>query len=376
MADQVVIAVIVSFFGYILYGAAGFGAAMIFHSLWTLLELFDVTDGSVAEATYYLNIMTLMVTLIMGYNNRALIQWSFVTFCTIPWFGMNVLGCYLLIGTSNDILKVILGCVLAGIFFYQTIKTFYQMCSGKMLQEKLNQKGPEIIPLDQIPEVDLKTQWHWLLFVGCGGGILSGLFNMPGPSTIVVLLFSGIHRERWKSNFFVWQIPAQFFVVWFLSTKGELYDHDMWYWYIIMCISAVIASKIGNALGRLMSQTTFTFVVIALSLLGAVSDFSVLLPEKLKEDMVVGAFFGAGLLLIFMFYTLYRTVFKPFRELRNIDNGGGMIKIHDIKLDDEVKLVEADSQRNIDVNDIKGKNASKVGTMDAGGARFGVGRQI
>ena len=89
--------------------------------------------------------------------------------------------------------------------------------------------------------------------------------------------------------------------------------------------------------------------------------------------MVVGAFFGAGLLLIVMFYTLYRTVFKPFRELRNIDNGGGMIKIHDIKLDDEVKLVEADSQRNIDVNDIKGKNASKVDTMDAGGARFGVG---
>merc|ERR1719483_599341 len=118
-----------------------------------------------------------------------------------------------------------------------------------------------------------------------------------------------------------------------------------------MCISAVIASKIGNALGRLMSQTTFTFVVIALSLLGAVSNFSVLLPEKLKEDMVVGAFFGAGLLLIIMFYTLYRTVFKPIREF---DNGGGMIKIHDIKLDDEVKLVEADSLRNIDVNDIKG----------------------
>lgn len=361
MADQVVIAVIVSFFGYILYGAAGFGAAMIFHSLWTLLELFDITNGSVAEATYYLNIMTLMVTLIMSYNNRALIQWDFVTFCTIPWFGMNVLGCYLLIGTSNDILKVILGCVLAGIFIYQTLKTFYNMCSGKMLQEKVNQKGPEIIPLEDIPKVDLKRQWHWLLFVGCGGGILSGLFNMPGPSTIIVLLFSGIHRERWKSNFFAWQIPAQFFVVWFLSVKGELYDPDMWYWYIIMCISAAIASKIGNALGRLMSQTTFTFVIIALSLLGAVSDFSVLCPEKLKQDMVLGAFFGAGILLIFMFYTLYATVYRPLKKLRAIgdDGGAGMTIGDDLKMETQIKLID-EPQNTMDTSSIAGKMAKDM----------------
>jgi len=347
MAAQVVIACIVSFFGYILYGAAGFGAAMIFHSLWTLLEMFGVTDGSVAEATYYLNIMTLMVTLIMSYNNRALIQWDFVIFCTIPWFGMNVIGCYLLIGTSNDVLKVILGVVLACIFLYQTIKTFYVMCTGQLLQEKLGAKGPEIIPLDQVPKVDLKKQWHWLLFVGCGGGILSGLFNMPGPSTIIVLLFSGIHRERWKANFFAWQIPAQFFVVWFLSVKGELYDPDMWYWYLIMCANAVCAAKIGNALGRLMSQTTFTFVVIALSLLGAVSDLSVLLPKKIKEDMVVGAFVGAGVLMAIMFYTLWKTVFQPLQNLKRADGGGSA----DIRMD--TNLVDADSQA-IDVETMKG----------------------
>merc|ERR1719461_2393221 len=136
-----------------------------------------------------------------------------------------------------------------------------------MLNEKLNQNMGKVQDAgEEIPLVDLKTQWHWLLFVGCGGGILSGLFNMPGPSTIIVLLFSGIHRERWKANFFTWQIPAQFFVVWFLSVKGKLYDPKMFWWYVAMSFVSIFSSKIGNFLGKYLSKTTFSFIVIALSL--------------------------------------------------------------------------------------------------------------
>merc|ERR1719361_2582661 len=99
---------------------------------------------------------------------------------------------------------------------------------------------PEPLTPEDIPKVDMCKMWPWLVFVGCGGGILSGLFNMPGPATIIVLLFADIHRERWKANFFTWQIPAQFFVVWFLSDKGGLFEADMWPWYILMSITAII----------------------------------------------------------------------------------------------------------------------------------------
>lgn len=321
--DPVVIAVIISFFGYILYGAAGFGAAMIFHSLWTILEMFDVTSGRVDEATYYLNIMTLMVTLVMSYNNRALIQWNFVIICTIPWFGMNVIGCYLLVSSSNDLLKIILGVLLLIIFLQQTTKTIYTMITGKMLEEKLEAQSAKIEKCtsgdysdgeEEIPFVDIRKSWYWLLFVGCGGGLLSGLFNMPGPSTIIILLFSGIHRERWKANFFTWQIPAQFFVVWFLSVKGKLYDPDMFWWYVAMSFVSIFSSKIGNFLAKYLSTTTFTFIVIALSLMGACSDISVALDDDTQQIVMSCGLIFAIFLICLLFYLLRTYVNIPYRE--------------------------------------------------------------
>lgn len=314
--DPVIVATCVSFFGYMLYGAAGFGAAMIFHSLWTILEMFGITSGRVDEATYYLNIMTLMVTIVMSINNRELIQWKFVGICSIPWFAMNVIGCFLLVGVPNEILKFILGIVLVLIFIQQFYKTINNLLNGVMLQEKIDavQSGSADQENEVIPLVDIREKAPWLAFAGCFGGILSGLFNMPGPATIIVLLFSGIHRERWKANFFAWQIPAQIFVVWFLSTKAGLYDPSMKIWYCIMCATAVIASKIGNYLGKTISKTTFTFIVIGLSFMGACSDLGVMLDEEVKKKIMV---FGLGCAFIIMgilFYMLKKYVDEPFQN--------------------------------------------------------------
>lgn len=334
--DPVAIAVIISFFGYILYGAAGFGAAMIFHSLWTILEMFNITSGRVDEATYYLNIMTLMVTLYMSVNNRALIQWDFVIICTIPWFAMNVIGCYLLVSSSNDLLKLILGVLLLIIFVQQTVKIIYNMLSGKMLEEKLENQGPAEGEEEEIPLVDIRKSWYWLLFVGCGGGILSGLFNMPGPSTIIILLFSGIHRERWKANFFTWQIPAQFFVVWFLSVKGKLYNPKMFWWYVAMSVVSIFSSKIGNFLGKYLSKTTFSFIVIALSLMGACSDISVALPEDIKQDVMVCGLIFAVILITLLFYLLNTYVTQPFQE-KKYDTLHESIRLEDDEIPNEEK---------------------------------------
>jgi len=318
--DPVIVATFVSFFGYCLYGAAGFGAAMIFHSLWTILEMFGITSGRVDEATFYLNVMTLMVTIVMSINNRELIQWKFVTICCIPWFAMNVIGCFLLVGVPNEILKFILGIVLVIIFIQQFYKTITSMLNGNMLQEKIDAKQSGVCDQKEvIPEVNLREKWFWLAFAGCFGGILSGLFNMPGPATIIVLLFSGIHRERWKANFFAWQIPAQIFVVWFLSTKAGLYDPAMFPWYCVMCLNAVIASKIGNYLGKTISKTTFTFIVIGLSFMGACSDLGVMLDEEIKKKIMV---FGLGCAFIIMgilFYMLKKYVNEPFKN-QNLDS--------------------------------------------------------
>jgi len=311
--EPVVIATFVSFFGYVLYGAAGFGAAMIFHSLWTILEIFGLTSGRVDEATYYLNIMTMMVTLVMSVNNRKLIQWKFVAICCVPWFLMNVIGCFLLVGIPNEILKFILGLLLCVIFIQQFYKTVTNLMDGTMLEEKIEKEQNAVSAGEEvIPEVDLREKWFWLAFAGCFGGLLSGLFNMPGPATIIVLLFSGIHRERWKANFFAWQIPAQFFVVWFLSDKGGLYDPDMFMWYCIMSANAIVASKIGNVLGKYLSKTTFTFIVIGLSFMGACSDIGVMLPEDTKKKIMV---FGLGCAMIIMgilFHMLNKYVTEPF----------------------------------------------------------------
>jgi len=312
--DPVIVATFVSFFGYCLYGAAGFGAAMIFHSLWTILEMFGITSGRVDEATFYLNVMTLMVTIVMSVNNRHLIQWKFVSICCVPWFAMNVIGCFLLVGVPNEILKFILGIVLIVIFIQQFYKTITNMFNGTMLQEKIEaeQKGGQQDGEEVIPEVNIREKWVWLAFAGCFGGILSGLFNMPGPATIIVLLFSGIHRERWKANFFAWQIPAQIFVVWFLSTKAGLYKHEMLPWYCIMCANAVFASKIGNYLGKTISKTTFTFIVIGLSFMGACSNLGVMLDEDTKKKIMV---FGLGCAFIIMgtlFYMLNKYVNEPY----------------------------------------------------------------
>merc|ERR1719420_2507817 len=130
-----------------------------------------------------------------------------------------------------------------------------------MLEEKIEKEKSGVADGEAvIPEVDIKEKWFWLVFAGCFGGLLSGLFNMPGPATIIVLLFSGIHRERWKANFFTWQIPAQFFVVWFLSVKGELYDPEMFWWYVAMSFVSIFSSKIGNFLGKYLSKTTFSLL--------------------------------------------------------------------------------------------------------------------
>jgi len=317
--NSTAIAVIISFFGYILYGAAGFGAAMIFHSLWTLLEIFDVTSGSVKEATYYLNIMTLFVTLIMSVNNRKLIQWSFVGVVVIPWTAMNVVGCYCITNVSNKLLKFILGIILFIIFLQQSVRVLSDMLSGKMLSDKLSakkekQSGKSQIGEEEIPFVNLRKNWLWLAFVSVFGGILSGLFNMPGPSTIIVLLFSDIHRERWKANFFTWQIPAQIFVVWYLSDVADLFEADQWYWYIIMIVVSMISSKIGNYVAGFLDKTTFVFIVISISLLGALSDISVYFPDQTNLIIVIGFSF-AILMMLCLFTLLHYRVNIPYREI-------------------------------------------------------------
>jgi len=327
--DPVVMATFISFFGYCLYGAAGFGAAMIFHSLWTILEIFGITSGRVDEATYYLNIMTMMVTLVMAFNNRQYIQPNVVACCMVPWFIMNVLGCFLLVGIPNTQLKFGLGLVLACIFVQQFTKTIMGMFSGDMLREKISDENAKAVaqqaadvengngeaPEDDIPLIIISEKWPWLVFAGCFGGLLSGLFNMPGPATIIVLLFSGIHRERWKSNFFAWQIPAQFLCVWFLSVKGGLYQPDMLPWYCIMCCNAIVASKLGNFLSKHLSKTTFTFIVVGLSFMGAASDIGVVLPDSAKKTLMVVGLFCAIVIMSILFYMLKKFVTEPYNEL-------------------------------------------------------------
>jgi len=250
----------------------------------------------------------------MSINNRHLIQWKFVGICCVPWFAMNVIGCFLLVGVPNEILKFILGIVLVVIFVQQFYKTINGMLNGSMLQEKIEAGKQAVGDEEVIPEVDLREKWFWLAFAGCFGGILSGLFNMPGPATIIVLLFSGIHRERWKANFFAWQIPAQIFVVWFLSTKAGLYDPDMLPWYCIMCLNAVCASKIGNYLGKTISKTTFTFIVIGLSFMGACSDIGVMLDEEVKKKIMVVGLGCAFVIMGILFYLLNKHVTIPFQN--------------------------------------------------------------
>merc|ERR1719420_1672959 len=183
-----------------------------------------------------------------------------------------------------------------------------------MLEEKIEKEKSGVADGEEvIPEVDIKEKWFWLVFAGCFGGLLSGLFNMPGPATIIVLLFSGIHRERWKANFFAWQIPAQFFVVWFLSDKGELYDPDMFMWYCIMSANAIVASKIGNVLGKYLSKTTFTFIVIGLSFMGACSDIGVMLPEETKKIIMVVGLGCAIITMGILFYMLKKYVNEPYK---------------------------------------------------------------
>lgn len=312
-------ATFISFFGYCLYGAAGFGAAMIFHSLWTILEIFGFTSGRVDEATYYLNVMTMMVTLVMAFNNREYIQWNVTGLCCIPWFIMNLLGCFLLVGIPNTQLKFALGLVLCGIFVQQFSKTIMALLSGDMLREKIaTENAAQNETASQkadVPEIVIAEKWPWLVFAGCFGGLLSGLFNMPGPSTIIILLFSGIHRERWKSNFFAWQIPAQFLCVWFLSVKGGLYKPDMLPWYCIMCLNAIFASKIGNMLGQYLSKTTFTFIVIGLSFMGAASDIGVILPENTKKTLMVFGLACALIIMTILFVLLKKFVNDPYKEL-------------------------------------------------------------
>lgn len=314
MISSTAIAVIISFFGYILYGAAGFGAAMIFHSLWTLLEIFDLSSGSVKEATYYLNIMTLVVTLIMSVNNRKLIQWNFVGVVVIPWTAMNVVGCIFIVSISNKLLKFILGIILLVIFLQQSVRVINSMLTGTMLAEKLQAGQSEIGGEDHIPLVNLREKWPWLVFVSCIGGLLSGLFNMPGPVTIMVLLFSGIHRERWKANFFTWQIPAQIFVVWFLSDRADLFHEDEWYWYIAMCITSVFSSKIGNYLSSFLDKTTFAFIVISICLLGSLSDLSVYFPAQTEMIVIIGFSF-AILMMVLLFILLHYRVNIPYRNI-------------------------------------------------------------
>lgn len=334
------IALCISFFGYVLYGAAGFGAAMIFHSLWSILEMFKLTSGSVAEATYFLNIMTLVVTLVMSYNNRKLIQWDFTITCCIPWFIMNILGCFLLVGLPNWPLKLFLGVVLLGIFFQQTYKVYYSMTSKDMLREKIREAqeqgeqggdGAEA----EVEMVIISEKWPWLAFAGGFGGILSGLFNMPGPATIIILLFSGIHRERWKANFFCWQIPAQFFVVWFLSVKGKLFDPAMMPYYIGMCIVSMTASKLGDHLAKYLDKTTFILVVIGLSSMGAVSNLKVMVPEDVASKLMVGALFFSLSLLGFLFYMLDKHVNKPFQDYMSGNLG----------LLDDIRLLEEEARK-------------------------------
>lgn len=351
---EVLTAVIVAFFGYILYGAAGFGAAMLFHSLWNLLELFGLTDGSVKLATYYLNIMTLVVTMVMSIRMRKLIQWNFVIVCVIPWTVMNIIGTELLTSVDNAILKQILGVFMYIIMVQQTVKAFYSMCTGKMLEERANMakekaKTEEEIPLesadtnesqakdtdnsccgriksclrnlckaedfpDDIPLVSFKKQWPWILFAGCFGGILSGLYNMPGPSTIVILLFSGIHRERWKANFFLWQIPAQFYVCGYLSfhPKAQLFEPSFWYAYILMMLISIFGSRIGHWLGHKLNKVTFTFIVISISLMGG---SSLLFSEMEAKSIIMSvAFLCALILLVALSITFYCTVLKKEKQ--------------------------------------------------------------
>ena len=53
-------------------------------------------------------------------------------------------------------------------------------------------------------------------------------------------------------------------------------------WYGAMSFIAITASKVGNMLGKYLSKTTFTFIVIALSFMGACSDIGVVLEDDMK----------------------------------------------------------------------------------------------
>jgi len=290
--DQIVLVCIISFVAFTLYGAAGFGASTVFHSIWSILIAFELCSSEMKEIVYYLNMMHLFVNVPLIFTNRKNFQWDFTLCVGIPWFGLVVGGTYVLeLKKVTFYLKIILGCVLSLIFVQQLLKIFNS-------KEESN----------EVPKIDLRKDWRWLGFIGVFGGILQGLFGMNGPCAIIVLTCSDIHVKRWKGNFYAWGLPAIIFVLIKYSLPGseKLFERAKLPYYFAMCACAILGGMFGDFLSRYLTKFAFQIIILALCFVGAIPNFTILSALKPHKSKIMIAAVVADTIILGVFMLLMK----------------------------------------------------------------------
>jgi uncharacterized membrane protein YfcA len=246
---------------------------MAFHSLWSILQVFDLCSAELKKTVYFLNMMHAFGNLPLIITNRKQFQWNFCLATGIPWIALVIAGTFILeMKKVQFYLKLVLGSILFIIFGQQLIKI------------SLSKQEAD----ENVPEVDLKKQWKWVAFIGVVGGLLQGLFGMSGPMAIIVLTCSPIHIKRWKGNFYAWNLPSQIFVLLKMSLGSEsLFEKDKVIYYFAMCSFAILGGLFGNFLAKYLSKFGFQLIILSFCFVGAASSFTILPELKPYKGLIL-----------------------------------------------------------------------------------------
>ena len=233
--ETLVLAALIILFAHIIKGATGFANALIAIPLLSLL--FDIR---------FVVPMFLLFDFpssgMIAYKHRADIRWKVVLMVASGLILGTIIGAYILIHLSNDLLKPIFGVVVIG--FGLNLITRYHDPARSGLHPR------------------------WGILSGLLGGTTGGLFGMDGP--ILVMYLS---RILGKTSFRA-TLTTIFLVSSFwrgtLYVYGGILDLDQVLFALGMTPFLVTGVLIGSRLQDSFSQRTFTVIVrVVLLIAGA-----------------------------------------------------------------------------------------------------------
>lgn len=303
---------LVNFVASIVLGVLAFGDAVVFHLLWQVTQqavggsiigdedaaLFQFHKSDVQIVTILSSVRAFIVSVALGLLAREGFQRDLFLMVAVAESCTVVIGVELLSVLDPTVLKptfMIVLFITAAAFAAYSLRRLHSAAVSSPLSksalegEGFGSGGGSNAAADSTP--------FRLTFGVCAGavgsamvaGVGAGLLGVGAPPVMAFILYYRLPPQVVRGTY-----PAAHAVVSVIRTgyawaRGQ-YHSELWEYYVIVVIGAVVGVFVGNRFGRTITQTKFYIYIVILMFMAGVSMSEVTVPRLILAAAVCGGY--------------------------------------------------------------------------------------